>query len=107
MAKTPLTYIVHTNKIILPSAQDPPANYGTIQEEMVARMPHTHIAFQEDNIKVWEIIQASLHETEAFNWIKQSERHRNGCAAYLVLMTHYLGTSKNESLQSQADLYLI
>jgi hypothetical protein len=40
-------------------------NYSTIQEEMVAWMPHTHIAYLEDNTQVWEIIRDSLHETEA------------------------------------------
>jgi hypothetical protein len=72
MAKTPLAYVVRSEEVVPPQAHDPPTNYGTIQEEMVARMPHMHPAYQEDNIKVWEIIRDSLHETEAYNWIKAS-----------------------------------
>jgi hypothetical protein len=107
MAKTPLGYIVRVDVMIPPSAQDPSADYTTVQEEMIARMPHTHTAFREDNIKVWEIIRDSLHATEAFNWIKGSERRRDGRAAYLALTTHYLGASKNETLRNQADSRLL
>jgi hypothetical protein len=107
MAKTPLAYVVRPEVAVTPSLQDPPNNYGTIQEEMVARMPHTHLAYREDNIKVWEVIRDSLHDTEAFHWIKASERRRDGRSAYLALTTHYLGASKNESLRNQADMKLM
>jgi hypothetical protein len=107
MARTPLAYVICTDEIVIPSAQDPSNNYGTIQEEMVARMPHTHVAFRKDNIKVWEIIRDSLHNTEAFNWIKRSERRRDGRSAYLALTTHYLGASKNETLRNQTNSRLM
>jgi hypothetical protein len=103
MAKVPLAYVVRATEVVPPSAGDPSNDYDTIQEKKVARMPHTHIAFREDNIKVWEIIRDSLHATEAFNWIKRSERRRDGRSAYLALTTHYLGASKNETLRNQAD----
>jgi hypothetical protein len=47
-----LGYVVHADAAVKPSAQDLPTAYTTIQEEMIAGMPHTHIAFREDNIKV-------------------------------------------------------
>jgi hypothetical protein len=106
-AITPLAYVVRTDVHVVPSAQDPTTNYPTIQEEMVAWMPHTHIAYLEDNTQVWEIIRDSLHETEAFNWIKRSERQRDGCSAYEALTTHYLGASKKEKLCNQADSRLL
>jgi hypothetical protein len=106
-AKTPLAYVVRADDTVLASQNDPPTNYATIQEEMVARMPHTNLAYREDNIKVWEIIRDSLHESEAFNWIKRSERRRDGRSAYLALTTHYLGASKNETLRNQADTRLM
>jgi hypothetical protein len=74
---------------------------------MVTQMPHTHVAYREDNIKVWEIIRDSLHASEAYNWIKQSEQRRDGRSAYLALTTHYLGASKNKTLQNQADNCLL
>jgi hypothetical protein len=74
MAKTPLAYVVRSDEIVPSIAGDPATDYATVQEEMVAWMPHTHVAYRDDNIKVWEIILDSLHETEAYTWIKRSER---------------------------------
>jgi hypothetical protein len=107
MARSPLAYVVRDDVVVPPSAQDPSTDYATVQEEMVARMPHTHLAYREDNIKVWEILRDSLHETEAFHWIKGSERRRDGRSAYAALTTHYLGASKNEALRNQADTRLM
>jgi hypothetical protein len=56
MAKTPLAYVVRTDIAVPPSPHALPNNYGTIQEEMVARMPHNHLAYREDNINFWEVI---------------------------------------------------
>jgi hypothetical protein len=66
-------------------------------------MPHTHMAYQEDNIAVWDIICTSIHATEALSWIKRCERRRNGRAAYIALTSHYLGDAKNEALRNAAD----
>jgi hypothetical protein len=73
---------------------------------MVAWMPPTHIAYLEDNTQVWEIIRDSLHETEAFNWIKRLERRRDGRSAYEALTTHF-GASKIDNLRNQADSRLL
>jgi predicted RNA-binding protein YlxR (DUF448 family) len=74
---------------------------------MGAHMPHTHMAYREDNTKVWEIIQDSPHDTDAFNWIKGSEQQRNGRSVYLALTTHYLGALKNKTLCNQANTSLM
>jgi len=107
MAKTPLGYIVWEDATVVLTIQNPPGSYPTIQEEMVTRMPHTHITFCEDNVKVWEIIHDSLHETDACHWIKRSQRQHNGRSAYLALTTHYLGASKNETLCNHANSCLL
>jgi hypothetical protein len=108
MARTPLGYVVHVDAAVAPSAQNLPGEYTTIQEEIITPgMPHTGIVFHEDNIKVCEIIWDSLHETDAYNWIKRSERCRDGRSAYLAPTTHYLGASKNETLRNQANTCLM
>jgi hypothetical protein len=66
-------------------------------------MPHTHTAYHEDNIAVWDIIRDSIHATEAFSWVKKCERHRDGRAAYLALTSHYLGNVKNKAFRNAAD----
>jgi hypothetical protein len=107
MAKAPLTYIVSSEVNVPAHASDPSNEYTTVQEEMVARMPHTHTAFREDNIAVWDIIRDSIHDTEAFSWVKRCERRRDGRAAYLALTLHYLGDAKNELLRNAADNTLL
>jgi hypothetical protein len=93
LAKTPLAYVVREDHTIVLGIFDPANGYETVQEEMIARCGHEHPAFQSDNIKVWEIIRDSVHKTEAYHWIKGSERRRDGRGAYLSLTTHYLGVS--------------
>jgi hypothetical protein len=103
MAKAPLAYVVRDLVNVPPHANDPSTGYTTVQEEMVARMPHTHNSYREDNIAVWDIIRDSIHDSEAFSWVKRCERRRNGRAAYLALTAHYLGDAKNEALRNAAD----
>jgi hypothetical protein len=78
MSKTPLAYVIRDDVAVIAHNIDPPAGYNTIQEELVARMPHTHPAFREDNIAVWAIIRDSIHNMEAFSWIKRCKRRRDG-----------------------------
>jgi hypothetical protein len=96
MAKAPLAYVVRDLVNVPPHAHDPSTEYATVQEEMVARMPHTHNLYREDNIAVWDIIHNSIHDSEAFSWVKRCERRRDGRAAYLALTAHYLGDAKND-----------
>jgi hypothetical protein len=73
MAKAPLAYITREIVNVQAHNTDPPMNYTTDSagpEELVARMPHTHPAFREDNIAVWDIIRDSIHNSEAFSWVK-------------------------------------
>lgn len=91
MAKAPLAYVIRENVDVAAHQSDPPKEHITVQEELVARMPHTHTAYREDNIAVWDILRDSTHATEAFSWIKRCERRRDRRAAYMALTLHYLG----------------
>jgi hypothetical protein len=103
MAKAPLAYVVREDVDVVPHQLDPPDGYITVQEELVARMPHTHIAYREDNIPVWDIIRTSINATEAYSWIKRCEKRRDGRGAYIALTPHYLGDAKNEAIKNAAD----
>jgi hypothetical protein len=61
---TPLAYVTREDVFVLAHNRDPSNNYNTVQEEMVAHMPHIHPAYHEDNITVWDIIRDSIHDTE-------------------------------------------
>ena len=36
----PLAYIIHDHAAVKPKADDLPANYNTLENEIIARMPH-------------------------------------------------------------------
>jgi hypothetical protein len=107
MEKAPLAYVVRENDVVAAHNTDPSNGYATVQEEMVARMPHTHPSYREDNIAVWDILRDSIHNTEAFSWIKRCEKRRDGRAAYIALTSHYLGDAKNEALRNAADTKIL
>ena len=103
MSKAPLAYVV-IYYVSVPAHKTEPFNdYNTVQQEMVVRMPHTHTAYCEGNIFVWEIIRYSIHNTEAFYWVNRFECCCYGCAAYIALTAHCLGTANNQALRSAAD----
>ena len=103
MAKAPLAHVTRADITVPAHNADPSYNYNTVQEEIVAGMPHIHPAYHEDNIAVWAIICDSIHATQAFSWVKRCERRRDGRAAYLALTAHYLGDAKNEALRNATD----
>jgi hypothetical protein len=94
MARTPLAYIMKAGVAVSPNNADPANGYNTVQEEMVAC---------EDNIAEWDIILDSIHDIEAFSWVKRCERCHDRWAAYIALTAHYLGNAKNEALHDAAD----
>jgi hypothetical protein len=107
--KVPLAYVIRDNEDPEPSADDPPANYATIEDEMISRSPHRdgngviEPTFAADNRKVWEILESICRETNAWTWIKSFNRTKNGRAAYLALYQHYLGASNADNVQSRAE----
>jgi hypothetical protein len=75
MAKAPLAYVVRQDEAVATHNSDPSNGYATVQEEMVACMPHTHPLYHEDNI---DILRDSIHDTKAFPWIKRCKKQRDG-----------------------------
>jgi hypothetical protein len=52
MTKTLLAYVIREDETVILADLDPANDYVTVQEEMITHMPHTHLAFHADNIKV-------------------------------------------------------
>jgi hypothetical protein len=75
---------------------------------MTARAPHatetgdSHPIFvQEDNPKIWDILQDICEDTEAWTWIKSFACSRNGHLAYIALFNHYLSASTADNIQKK------
>lgn len=107
--KIPLGYVTREEAGVEASADDPATNYQTIDMEMIARAPHEtddntpHPTFTVDNFKVWEILHEICLDNNAWTWIKSFSRNRNGRAAYQALHSHYLGISKSDNIQAEAE----
>jgi hypothetical protein len=107
--KIPLAYVTRDDVAVIASANDPTANYETTKLELIARAPHIdaagapHHTFLADNMKVWTIIQDLCGDNNAWTWVKPFARTQNGRAAYLALHSHYLGASKSDYIQAEAE----
>jgi hypothetical protein len=107
--KVPLAYVTRQDAVVTPSVDDPPANYTTVEEEMIARAPHLDnqgnivATFAADNRKVWDILQGICRDLNGWTWIKSFSRSKNGRDAYWALYNHYLGVSNADNVQSIAE----
>ena len=101
--KIPLAYVTHNDAIVLPAATDLPTNYPTDIDEMVARAPHGTATYNTDNSDVWDVMMHVFHGTDAYPWIKQFNRPRNGRAAYIALNAHYFGQSQEDNELNEAE----
>ena len=109
--KIPLAYIIRPEVEVTPSADDPPANYDTVQEEMVARAPHHDgadppvnlQAYKDDNIKVSKMLADLLRNSDGWTYIKKAARKRDGRQAFLALKNHFLGPNNVDNMAKQAE----
>jgi hypothetical protein len=86
-----LDYVVRPDIAVKPEAEDAAENYETVDQEMMARAPHTGRSFVDDRHKVWEIVSNICVKHSCFVYIKPDLRTRNGRDAYMLLFDHFLG----------------
>jgi hypothetical protein len=107
--KIPLAYVTREDKNVVPSVDDPATNYITVEDEMIARAPHTDptgaidATYAANNGKVWGILTDICGETNAWTWMKPFNRSKDGRLAYTALYSHYLGASNADNIQSKAE----
>jgi hypothetical protein len=99
----PLSYLIRTAVLPEPEQTDPSTNYNSVEEEMINRAPHTGPTYTADNRKLWELLYASLHDTDAYKYIKSSSRARDGRGAWTSLTNHVLGTASLDNLTATAE----
>ena len=87
----PLTYIIRENPIVVanppPLATNHPysTEHGSVGNELVQRMSHTHSLFSQDSKSVYLAIEAGLRSTQYHSAIKPFEKNYNGRDAYLAI----------------------
>ena len=76
---------------------------GSVEGEMIARLSHTHPLFKSDNGQVFDVIEAALCGTSISPSIAQFRKTRNGCGAYLALVSQHAGRDVWDKLQREAE----
>ena len=104
--KVPLSYVIRPLEAPPISADDPSVDYDSVEDEMIARNPHGTVTYRADNKKVWEIVSAICQETQAYTWIQDFDRRKDGRGAYFTLQRHYLGQAKANNTLSSAETTL-
>jgi hypothetical protein len=110
--KIPLAYVVRKH-VAVPEGVDPSTNYPTIQDEMIARAPHTVIAmdgtimpdpiYLVNREKVWDIISKITQDHSAWTYVKPAQKTRDGRMAYNGLYQHFLGPNNVDNMATQAE----
>jgi hypothetical protein len=72
-------------------------------DEMIHRAPHVGLAFQSNNIMVWNMLRHVLHRGPGWSWIQAHAALMDGRGAYNSLKRHYLGESFAAHLRASAD----
>ena len=107
--KAPLAYVIREEAAVTAEADDPPANYTTPEDEMVARMPHqdnngTDLpTYLHDRSKVWQTMSEICQDDKSWIYVKPFQRSRDGRGAYLALHTHYLGANHVNNMANVAE----
>jgi hypothetical protein len=99
-----LDYVLRPD--IAVKAEDPAENYENVDQEMMARAPHTGRSFVNDRRKVWYIMSNICGKHSCFVYIKPALRTRNGRDAYMLLFDHFLGPSNVGNMASEAETKL-
>ncbi|KAI2513671.1 hypothetical protein MHU86_811 [Fragilaria crotonensis] len=110
--KIPLAYVIRKDEAI-PTGADPPTNYPTKQDEMIARAPHFTLG--DDNVrvpdpvylanreKVWDIISKITRDHSSWTYVKPAQRARDGRMAFHGLYQHFLGPNNVDNMAAQAE----
>ena len=110
--KIPLAYVIRKDEAI-PIGGDPPTNYHTKQDKMIARAPH----FMPDNHgtripdpvylvnreKVWDIISKITRYHSSWTYVKPAQRTRDSRLAFNALYQHFLGPNNVDNMATQAE----
>ena len=120
--KAPLAYVIRDSITVLPEslapgvtagATDPLVpgksygNGGSVFNDLVARLSHTHPLYSTDNAKVYSALEEATRGTAYSSTVKSFSRRRDGRSAWLALVSSHAGNDKWESLQKENTRWLM
>ncbi len=105
----PLDYIVRAIAAVDPippalQVGDPHSiETGSIDGDLMARMPHNHPLFKVDNGMTFDMIEMSVHGHDVAATIAPFGRRQNGCGALLALQSQHAGKAIYDQLVKDAE----
>lgn len=120
--KTPLAYIIRDSVDVLPETRpagdtttkiDPledgkaHGENGSILNDLIARLSHTHPLYKTDNAKVYSALEEATRGTAYSSTVKSFSRRRDGRAAWLAVVSNHAGIDKWEILQTENMKWLM
>jgi hypothetical protein len=96
----PLAYVVR--ELVIPPAAAPAleqhqpysTEHGSIEAELIARAPHDHALYRDDNAEFYYKLEEATRGTAYADSIKPSQRAKNGRGVWLALTSQYAGEDK-------------
>ena len=86
-----------------PAGWDPEVNAATEYEKLMYQLPLAGQAFEQDNERVFSLIQLAVVQTPAETWIFDAAAARNGRAAMQALRLHYEGEAELDIRATKAQ----
>ncbi len=96
----PIAYIIRPDK---PAGWDPEVDATTEYEKLMYQLPLAGVAFEQDNERVFSLIQLAVVQTAAETWIFDAAAARNGRAAMEALRLHYEGEAELDVRATKAQ----
>lgn len=96
----PIAYVIRPDK---PAGWDPAVDATTEYERLMYQLPLAGMAFEQDNERVFSLIQLAVVQTPAETWIFDAAAARNGRAAMTALRLHYEGEAELDIRATKAQ----
>ena len=81
------------------------AEFGSVEEEMIAHATHTHPLYHNDNAYLYFYSEEATRSTMYTSSIQPYSRLKDGCGAWIAITNHYAGKDKwGAELKKQDDL---
>lgn len=68
--------------------------HGSVMEELIARATHDHTKYNDDNHKLYSLLEEATRSTQYASSIRPFSRRKDGREAYLALKRQYAGKDK-------------
>ena len=102
MYGSPLAYVTRETVALPEAADDQGFGVPSLEEELIRRTMHTGHYYDQDNSEVWALLRAIMHDGPGWAWIQRFSRSHDGRAAYFAIRDHYLGSSFQSTIKTNA-----